>query len=740
MKSLFCLLMLLVVPTVAFSQTGTIEGTVYNNDTKAPLAGAEVQILQTDERQKTDENGKFVFSAVPEGTYALITTVPETELIQRTSVIVVAGENQKTEIYVATEPVRLEGVEVIDKRVPKTVSKKSIQADEITRLPGTAGDALRALPAIPGIGVANDFSGALYIRGGSDEDNLYYFDRVPVGYPYHFGGIVSSLSSEIIDRIDVYAGGYGAEYGVDSQAVIDIYSQNDSPANLRGKFNLNFLYSEGLFQGKIGENGFWYAAGRRSYIDLFIGTLTFNAVSIDSFPRFWDYQIKAGYDLNEKHQLFFNLFASGDQFALTLEGEGVDQDFQGNTSFESGFEGAGIHLRSFLTERLTSFLSITRSDFLFDVNLGPTLSLNIDAPSYTLREDLAYELNPKHRLESGLILGIEPGQVTGTFTRIPDEGEVDYDIRFEEKVTLDEYVRGQRIEGYLQDRYTLLPFLSAVFGLRFDYFNRTDELSIQPRGSLLVELPNRSEIQFAYGIYNQTPIPALLSPTIGNPALKSSRASHYILELKRQLSQDTEIKMAGYYKDLVGIATNDEEAAYLNQGVGYAQGAEIFLRHQRGNRFFGWISYAYALSKRRDRAGEPYRPYSFDQTHVATLAASYNLTPTWEFGAKWQYRTGNPYTPVEDARIQFDPRNGKPIYIPIYAETNSDRLPAYHRLDLRVSKIFQFSNWKLGIFLELLNTYNRKNLLDYNYSDDYKTRDDINQLPILPYLGITAEF
>ena len=740
MKSLFCLLMLLVVPTVAFSQTGTIEGTVYNNDTKAPLAGAEIQILQTDERQKTNENGKFVFSTVPEGTYTLVTTVPETELIQRTTVVVTAGESQETEIYIAMGQYRLEGVEVTGKRVPKTVTKKSIQADEITRLPGTAGDALRALPAIPGIGVANDFSGALYIRGGSDEDNLYYFDRVPVGYPYHFGGIVSSLSSEIIDDIDVYAGGYGVEYGVDSQAVIDISSQNSSPSDLSGKFNLNLLYSEGLFQGKIGEKGFWYAAGRRSYIDLFIGSLSFDAGAITAFPRFWDYQLKAGYDLTEKHQLFFNLFASGDRFALKLDGANVDADFRGNTSFESGFEGAGIHLRSFLTERLTSYLSLTRSKFLFDVNFGPALSLNIDAPSYTLREDLTYELNPRHRLESGLILGLEPGQVTGTFTRIPDEGEVDYDIRFEEKVALDEYVRGQRIEGYLQDRYTLLPFLSVAFGLRFDYFNRTDELSIQPRGSLFVELPNKSELQFAYGIYNQTPIPALLSPTIGNPALKSSRASHYILELKRKLSQDTEIKLAAYYKDLADLATTDEEAAYLNQGVGYAQGIEIFLRHQRGDRFFGWISYAYAQSKRRDRAGEPYRPYSFDQTHVATLAASYDLTPTWEFGAKWQYRTGNPYTPVEGARIQFDPRNGRPIYIPSYAETNSDRLPAYHRLDLRVSKIFQFSRWKLGVFLELLNAYNRKNLLDYNYSEDYKTRDDINQLPILPYLGITAEF
>ena len=749
MKPFFSLLMVLWIPAVAFSQTGTIQGTVYNNSTKEPLAGAEILIVEIDTRQKTDENGKFVFSTIPPGTYTLITTVPDTELSQRTSVVVKAEETLTSEIYVETTQYRLEEVEVTGESAPKTVSKKSLQSQEITRIPGTAGDALRALPAIPGIGVANDFSGALYIRGGSDEDNLYYFDRVPVGYPYHFGGIVSSLSSEIIDRIDVYAGGYGAEYGVDSQAVIDIYSQDSSPADLRGKFNLNLLFSEGLLQGKIGEKGYWYAAGRRSYIDLFIGSFPFETGAITAFPRFWDYQLKAGYDFNEKHQLFFNLFASGDRFALTLDGEDVDTDFQGNASFESGFEGAGIHLRSFLTERLTSYLSLTRSKFLFDVNFGPTLSLEIDAPDYILREDIIYELNPKHRLESGLILGFEPGQVTGTFTRIPDEGEADYDIRLEEKVDLDESVRGQRLEAYLQDRYTVLPFLSVVFGLRFDYFNRIDQLSVQPRGSLLVELPNSSQLQFAYGVYNQTPLPPQLSPSIGNPALKSSRASHYILELKRQLSQDTEIKMAAYYKNLAGLVTVDEEAGYLNQGVGYAQGTEIFLRHRRSDRFFGWISYAYALSKRRDRPDEPYRPYSFDQTHVATFAASYNLTPTWEIGAKWQYRTGNPYTPVENATKVPDPREtGRPIYIPTYAETYSDRLPPYHRLDLRVSKTFQFTGWKLGIFLELLNAYNRENLLDYRYTytDDLESggvnieREDANQLPILPYLGITAEF
>ena len=741
MKYFICLLMVLIIPIAAFSQTGAIEGTVYSRGTDEPLAGVEVYIIELDKRLKTDENGKFSFKEIPEGKYTLSISAPNSESPEETTITVEGGKTLTPNIYVSAAAYEHEKVEVKTKRDPKTIIKKSIESKEITRIPGTAGDALRALPAIPGIGVANDFSGALYIRGGSDEDNLYYFDRVPVGYPYHFGGLVSSLSSEIIDRIDVYAGGYGVEYGVDSQAVIDIYSQNSSPESLRGKFNLNLLYSEGLLQGKIGEKGYWYAAGRRSYIDLFIGSLSFATGAITAFPRFWDYQLKAGYDFNEKHQLFFNSFASGDKFAVKLDGENVDEDFRGDTRFESGFEGGGIHLRSLLTERLTSYLSLTRSNFLFDVNFGPTLSLNIDAPTYTLREDLTYEINEKHQLESGLILGLEPGEVTGTFTRIPDEGEVEYDIRFEEKQIIDEAVRGQRIEGYLQDRYNLLPFLSVVYGLRFDYFNQIDELSIQPRGSLRVELPNSSELQFAYGIYNQTPIPAQLSTSVGNPELKSSQASHFIVELKRQLSQNTEIKIAAYYKDLVNLVTSDELSVFLNQGVGYAQGTEIFLRHQSSDRFFGWISYAYALSKRRDRLGEPYRYYSFDQTHVATIAASYNLTPTWEFGAKWQYRTGNPYTPVIDARRIFDPRNGKLIYLPNYGEKNSERLPPYHRLDLRVSKTFRFKSWGLGIFLELLNAYNRKNLLDYRYtSEDYSTKEPINQLPIIPYLGITAEF
>ena len=743
--SIYFLLLLSIYPCTAFGQhppnrTGEIHGTVYQRRADERVAAAEVRIVETDERITTDPNGEFRFRNIPAGKYTL--TVLATGYRRTTDVVVTIAPEKTTELKIYLEPIDfvLDEIRVRAERSQSTVGRQSLGGREIKRLPGATGDALRALQTLPSVGVANDFSGALYIRGGSDEDNLYYFDRVPIGYPYHFGGIVSSLSSEIIERIDVYAGGYGAEFGVDSQAVIDIYSRDDNPNGFGAKFNLNLLYSEGLLEGQIGDRGFWYAAGRRSYIDLFLGSLAFDSGEITAFPRFWDYQLKGAHDLNEKHQLSVNLFASGDRFALKLDGEDIDEDVRGDISFESGFEGAGIHLRSLLTDRLTSFLSLTRSYFQFDVNVGPGLSLKVDAPDYVLREDIIYILTPKHQLESGVILGIEPGTASGRFIRPPDEGEVDYDPRFIEKQTFDESVLGQRIEMYLQDQYQLLPFLSVVLGLRADYFNRVDQFSIQPRGSLRFEILGGSQLQFAYGNYHQVPGPPRLTQSVGNPNLSTSQASHYILEFTRQISPDTEFKFAGYYKNLANLVTNDEDVAYLNQGAGFAQGTEVFLRHRVGERFLGWGSYAYGLSKRRDRPEEPYRYYSFDQTHVATLAATYRLTPTWEIGVKWQYRTGNPYTPVEGATLDTDPRNGESIYIPNYAETNSGRLPPYHRLDLKISKAFRFENWQMSVFLELLNAYNRRNLLSFSYSNDYKEQDEIYQFPIIPYLGITTEF
>lgn len=170
------------------------------------------------------------------------------------------------------------------------------------------------MPAPPSITVANDFNGVPYIRGGAPEDNVFYVDRSPIGYPYHFGGLLSTLSSEVIERIDVYAGGFGAEFGTDAQAIIDIYSREGNEQSLSGKLNTNLIYSEGLLEGPLGDKGSWYLGGRRSYVDL----LPIEVDQITAFPRFWDYQFKATYDLNAKHEVTANPFAADDFMELKL--------------------------------------------------------------------------------------------------------------------------------------------------------------------------------------------------------------------------------------------------------------------------------------------------------------------------------------------------------------------------------------------------------------------------------------
>ena len=658
------------------AKNGEIRGTVYGHETGDPLANATVRLVETEQHALTDENGEFRFEDLPAGDYTLNVIAIGYRLLEEDNVAMVkAGEITEVEISLAPVSVTLEGVEVKSSSIPATVGRQTVGVMEIRRIPGSAGDALRALQALPGIGAASDFDGQLYIRGGAPEDNRFYLDRAPLFYPYHFGGLVSTVNSEILNRIDVYAGGFGAEFGADAQAVIDIYSRRGREDRVGGKFNLNLLYSEGLLEGPIGSRGSWYLAGRRSYIDL----LPLEVTRITAFPRFWDYQAKVSYDFSENHQFNVKAFAADDVmgFKLGLADVEYDPTLAGNLDLESRFNVQAADLRSALTDRLTSHLSISRASYFQAFSFGQGLFLRLEPVQHELREDLAYRLNQKHQLESGLLVSTTQWNGSANFPRLPDEGdptasESQY-FTFEEKISVDFDQRFNFIEGYLQNRYDPLEFLSVTLGLRLDYFNLTDRVSVGPRGSLRFKMPGGSELRFAYGRYEISPYPWQIAPGFGNPDLKENTAVHYIVELEREISPQTRLKVAGYQKDFRDLITRDQREddlnqGYLNQGQGYARGVELSVKHRAGDRFFSWANYTYSVSKREDRPGEMERFYSFDQPHVATVTASYLLTSTWEIGAKWQYRTGNPYTPVTDAEIVPHPDTGRPRYNPIYGE------------------------------------------------------------------------
>lgn len=771
------------------AQTGDIQGTVYQRSTEKPLAGADVRITETDQTQKTDEKGIFRFTELVEGTYTFVVTHPLETTPTSISVAISSGDTTEIKIDLG-EAVKLETIVVEGKRLPPTVSRKEIRGSELLRIPGTANDALKGLTTLPSIGIPNDYFGILYIRGSGPGDTLYYFDRTPLGYPFHYGGLVSTMSSNIIDDIHIYAGGYGAEFGLDSQTVLDILSRDRiAERKLSGQFNLNVLYSEGMLEGSIGDKGYFHAAGRRSYLDLIAGMFVDDWV----LPYFSDYQLKFTDEFNEKHRLMFNAFGANDHFNIQEHEDGV---LQFSAYFKNGFEAQGIHLRSELTENLTSHLSLTRTltflnaDFQgvvtqrFDINeSGESVltsteyahhNIRANVPVYTLREDIVYKLTSKFQLEQGFLFTESPANSFEDREFPVYEEVLDPDVRFNlrkneeflayddgtyevrrvEKIHDEFTYNFRRAEQYLQGRYDPLSFLSIALGVRLDYLNLTKELSVQPRGSVSVKFPNNATLRFAYGTYEQSPLAYQVLGKNGNRDLKSSTANHYILAFEHDISSQTELKFATYYKSLRDLVTADDAdllhtdllatVDYLNQGTGFIGGAEAFLRHRVNEKFFGWLSYAWTHREQRTHLDAPYEPYIFDNTHIVSLVGNYNISPTLEIGAKWQYSSGTSGAHVSEILLIQDPmtRGMQPLISNIQTEegtTSLVSLPSYHRLDMRVSKTWTRNRWRIGGFLEILNVYNRKNVIKF-YNPAGDDVEDAPQFPIIPYIGLTIKF
>ena len=716
--------------------TGNIEGTVYDRDTGALLAGAEVYIVEIEKRQYTKRDGKFRFTDIPPGTYNISIKHLAFDTPTLTTVEISAGDTTQIRIYLG--PVfKLETVIVEGKRLPPTISRQEIRGSEIRRIAGIGADPLKALTTLPSIGIPNDVFGILYIRGSEPGSTLYYFDRTPLGYPFHFGGLVSTIYSGAIDDIHIYAGGYGAEFGLDSQSVIDIYSPDWIQKKRAGVININPFYPQAYIQTRIGKKGYVSAAARRALLGIFLNPL-YNV----TIPNLADYQFKFVYLLTDKHQLTLNALGATDHFDFSNSiFYSLEEDNNFSAYYKNGFEGAGIHLKSEFTEKFISYLSLTRSfNFLnmqfgnpFNIDEGPTREGTFDdtktkVPAYQLRTDIAYKITDNFQFEPGFLLSYSPADsysysISAFVDEDSDEGEL------VGSRSLDEFSYPfRRAEGYLQGRYDPFSFLSLALGVRYDYLNMTDELSTQPRASMSVKLPIGSNVRLAYGQYEQSPLAYQVLKDGGNRSLQSSVAQHYIMELEHNFSPLTELKFATYYKDLQKLVTQNidlealveslEDATvdtpsfdYLNQGDGFVSGVEAFLRHRIEDRFFGWISYAYTHSERRNHPNDVYKPYLFDHSHIVSVVANYNLSQKYEIGMKWQFLSGTSAVPIGTIYQIQDPVTlgmNKIISdnLDVLVETE---FPTYHRLDLRLSRKGRRFGLPVTEFIEIWNVYLHRN-------------------------------
>jgi hypothetical protein len=106
---------------------------------------------------------------------------------------------------------------------------------------------------------------------------------------------------------------------------------------------------------------------------------------------------------------------------------------------------------------------------------------------------------------------------------------------------------------------------------------------------------------------------------------------------------------------------------------------------------------------------------------------------------RFNYGSGQPIT----ATVGFySPGLDLPPQFFVPGRKNNFRIPDYYRLDIAYRLRYEYSKWTFSPFIEILNVTNHENVLtmDYDLSWNPPLREEINQLPILPTIGFTAEF
>ena len=658
--------------------------------------------------------------------------------------------------------VTLPPIEITAEKIEKK-PKNTLDGPIFNTSVGSGGDPLRVLDLLPSVGVLNDFAGILSVRGGGPEDNLYYFDRLPLGYPYHLYGIVSTVNADVIQKVEVFPGGYGAEFGSDSQAVINIYSRSRTDKTISSKINLNLVYSQAFIEGSIAKRGYYYVFGRRSNMEplfnLLPSLLETESDSVVQVPRFWSYQGKGVYQLNKTHRVELNAFGSDDSAQFRFGANEVSEsDLRGPFSSDNPFDSQGIHLYSEQEKKFRSVISLTRSFSRSELEYGEGYFYRNADSVFSLRGDLHYWIkNPITLLESGFVLSILPSNIISIGSRPLEEGDWDYNIRLKkdgEKIHTNISEKMHRLEGYSQltkDIFSsYIVDIYSTIGMRGIYFNLIDTFSLQPRALLgltfgpnMVGNPNLSllpiDISLQYGNYVQNP--QFYQLVLGDKKypITHSLARHYVVVMEKRLTNETRVEVAAYYKQLLDMVSFDiNERSYRNQRIGSVRGLEFSLEHEIGNVLRGWIAYSYTISKRQDTPYEKEREYMFSTPHVLSLNLNYKFH-TLDFGANWRYKSGVLYVPLEGRERYTNPFSKKETWLPLYGEPL--RTEPYHRLDLRIHWTYShFDRFRAGFTFELWNVYNRINSLQVRYNSNFTKEVPIAQLPLVPFIALTFEY
>ena len=233
--NLLAFLVFLFCSAALFAQTGVgkISGKVIDADTKEPLIGANIIIVNTNLGAATDIDGNYFILNITPGTYEVkvsyVGYAPKT--VQ--DVRVVANITYELNVELSTD-FTLDEVVVVDKKffeAKATNTVKVVDAEQIARLPVRGVQNLVSLQA--GVVVqegsgGQDGNAQINVRGGRSSEVVYIVDGIPQNNLYN-RQTVAQVSNSAIDQISFQVGGYEAKYGQAQSGIVNVTTKSGQP-------------------------------------------------------------------------------------------------------------------------------------------------------------------------------------------------------------------------------------------------------------------------------------------------------------------------------------------------------------------------------------------------------------------------------------------------------------------------------------------------------------------------------
>ena len=733
--------MFLVTVCTASAQGLQIKGRILENALGTPLPGATVYAPGYRMGASADAEGNFLLS-LPGDTVTIRYGFPgyKPRFVHyrhsHDGITVQLEVDQLQEVVVESEGNPQQKVQATRMSVEQLDSK---QAKLLPALFGEV-DLLRILQLKPGVQSGGEGTTGLYVRGGGADQNLFLLDEAVIYNPAHLFGFLSVFNPDAVRSIDLYKGGFPANYGGRLSSVVDVKLKEGNKDSTAVTGGIGLISSRITLEGPIqkGKSSYIFSA-RRTYFDVFTRAYNKskeaanrNNPKYSPIPDYYFYDLngRLTFDLTPRDRLLVTGYFGRDVFGF--------QRRQFKFNFDWGNSLVSARLVHRHDARMFSEASVSFTDYRYNISnaFGPfTFNIGSGIQDLTGKLQITRHTLADHTLMAGLQVtshGFTVGRAQG--------GSADKTFAF----SVGQNLQAMEYGLFASDQFNLGPRLNIIAGARLSGMSNGNTVygGLEPRLIGRYALSDKVSLKASYGRMYQ--YLHLVSPSASSiptdiwypsgarvkPQISDQTAAGYNVSLwgnKYFFSHEV------YYKNMAQqVDFKDGANLFLNQkldttfifGKGWAYGTELYLEKKTG-RTTGWIGYTLAYTWRQFAdidGGQPFHP-RYDRRHDLSIVVTHKLSDRVHISGTFVYGTGNAVTlPTGRAYVQdvTGTTANPPGFnvVPIYGNRNTFRMAPYHRMDLALV-------WLVGrkrnddLTFSIYNVYSRMN--PYFYYIDTQT-------------------